>query len=41
MTPFKELYGYEALNVTNLALGDNKAPKEKYWVQDIQDIFKS
>ena len=40
MTPFKALYGYEALNFPNLDFGDSKAPKAKDWVQDSQDILK-
>ena len=40
MTPFKALYGYEALNFANLAFGDNRAPKAKDRVQDSQDILK-
>ena len=40
MTPFKALYGYEALNFADLVFGDNKAPKEKDWVKDSQDILK-
>ena len=40
MTPFKALYGYEALNFADLDFGDSRAPKEKYWVQDNQDILK-
>ena len=34
MTPFKALYGYEALNFADLDFGDRRAPKAKYWVQD-------
>ena len=40
MTPFKVLYGYEALNFADLVFGDNRAPKEKDWVKDSQDIIK-
>ena len=40
MTPYKALYGYEALNFADLAFGDNRAPKAKDWVQDSQDILK-
>ena len=40
MTPFKALYGYEALSFVDLAFGDNIAPKAKDWVQDSQDILK-
>ena len=40
MTPFKDLYGYDALNFAELDFGENKELKEKYWVQEIQDILK-
>ena len=40
MTPFKALYSYEALSFADLAFGDSRAPKEKDWVQDSQDILK-
>ena len=40
MTPFKELYGYEALDYADLAFGDSREPKEKDWIQDSQDILK-
>ena len=40
MTPFKALYGYEALNFADLAFGDSRSPKAKDWVQESQDILK-
>ena len=40
MTPFKALYGYEALNFVDIVLGDSRVPKEKDWVQTNQDILK-
>ena len=40
MTPFKALYGYEALNFADLVFEDNRAPKEKDWVHDSEDILK-
>ena len=40
MTPFKALYGYEALNFVGLDFGDNRAPKIKDWVHENQDILK-
>ena len=40
MTPFKALYGYEALDYADLAFGDSRAPKAKDWIQDSQDILK-
>ena len=41
MTPFKALYGYEALNFVDLVFGDSRAPMAKDWVQDSQDILKA
>ena len=40
MTPFKALYGYEALNFAYLVFEDSRAPKAKDWVHDSQDILK-
>ena len=40
MTPLKALYGYEAMDFTDLAFRDNRAPKAKDCVQDNQDILK-
>ena len=40
MTPFKALYGHEALNFADLVFRDSRAPKAKYWVHDSQDILK-
>ena len=40
MTPFKALYGYEALSFADLDFGDSIAPKAKDWIQDSQDILK-
>ena len=40
MTPFKALYGYEALNFADIVFGDSREPKKKDWVQDNQDILK-
>ena len=40
MTPFKALYGYEALDYAYLEFGYSRAPKAKDWIQDSQDILK-
>ena len=40
MAPFKDLYGYEALNFADLVFRDNRAPKAKDWAQDSRDILK-
>ena len=39
-TPFKDLYGYEALNFADIVFKDSRAPKAKYSVHDSQDILK-
>ena len=40
MTPFKALYGYEAMDYADLAFGDSRTPKAKDWIQNSQDILK-
>jgi hypothetical protein len=40
MTPFQKLYGYDAPSFVDLAFGDSRAPKAKYWIQENQDIFR-
>ena len=35
MSPFRELYVYDALT-----FADSRAPKAKYWVEEIQEILK-
>ena len=40
MTPFNALYGYEELNFADLDFGDIMEPKDKYLVQESQDILK-
>jgi hypothetical protein len=40
MSPFRELYGYDAPFV-DLAFGDSRAPKAKDWIQESQDILKA
>jgi hypothetical protein len=32
MTPFRELYGYDAPTLIGLAFGDSQAPKAKEWM---------
>ena len=41
MTPFIALYGYEALNFTDLMFGDCSAQKSKYWLQGNQHILRA
>ena len=40
MSPFRELYGYDALTFYDMIFGDSRAPKSKYWVEEIQEILK-
>ena len=39
MTPFRALYGYEALSFIDLALQDSQAPLAKDWIMDQQYIL--
>lgn len=41
MIHFRALYGYDAPSFLDLVLGDRKAPKSKYWIQESQDILNS
>ena len=40
MSPFKALYGYDALTFVEMIFGDNRAPKAKDWVEESQEILK-
>ena len=40
MTPFMELYGYEAPSFMDLVLGNSRVPKAKHFLQDSQDILR-
>jgi hypothetical protein len=40
MSPFKELYGYDAPSFLDLEFGESRAPKAKYWLQEIQEILR-
>ena len=40
MSPFRELYGYDASTFADLIFGDSRAPKAKDWIQESQDILK-
>jgi hypothetical protein len=40
MSPFKELYGYDAPSFVDSEFRDNRAPKAKYWIQESQEILK-
>ena len=41
MTPFRELYGYDATTFVDLAFGDSRSPKAQGCLQDSQDILKT
>jgi len=40
MTPFRALYGYDALSLAEVIFGDIRAPKAKDWIQETQDILR-
>ena len=40
MSPFRELYGYDALTFSDMIFGDSRAPKAKDWVEESQEILK-
>jgi hypothetical protein len=40
MSPFRALYGYDAPSFVDLAFGESRAPKAKYWLQESQDILR-
>ena len=40
MSPFRELYGYDTLTFVDMVFGDSRAPKSKYWMEEIQEILK-
>ena len=40
MSPFRELYGYDALTFYDMVFGDSRAPKSKDWMEERQEILK-
>ena len=40
MSPFRALYGYDALVFSDMIFGDSRDPKSKYWVEESQEILK-
>ena len=40
MSPFRELYGYDALTFFDMIFGDSIAPKSKDWVEESQANLK-
>jgi hypothetical protein len=41
MTPFRALYGYEAMTFADVVFGDSRAPKVRDWIQDSHDILRA
>ena len=41
MTPFRALYGYEALSFFDVMFGASKAPRARDWIQENQDILRA
>eukprot|EP00253_Pinus_taeda_P009495 PITA_09495 len=41
MTPFRALYGYDALSFSDMIFGDSRAPGAKDWIQESQEILKA
>jgi len=41
MTPFRALYGYDALYFTDIVFGESWAQKAKDWILESQDILKA
>ncbi|KAH9302443.1 hypothetical protein KI387_014026 [Taxus chinensis] len=41
MTPFRALYGYDAMSFADLVLSDSRAPKAQDWLQENQDILRA
>ena len=37
---FRKLYGYYALTFFEMIIGDSRAPKNKDWIEEIQEILK-
>ena len=40
MSPFIALYSYDLLTFSDMIFGDSRAPKDKYWVEESQEILK-
>ena len=40
MSPFKALYGYDASTFIDHIFGDSRAPKDKDWIEESQEILK-
>ena len=40
MSPFRSLYGYDALTFYDMIFGDSMAPKSRYWVEQSHEILK-
>ena len=40
MTPFQELYRYDAPTLVDLVFGESRSPKAKDWIIESQEILK-
>ena len=40
MSPFKELYGYDAYTSIYHIFGDSRAPKAKDWIEEIHEVLR-
>jgi hypothetical protein len=40
MTPFRALHGYDSPTLVDLVFGERRAPKEKNWIIESQEILK-
>jgi hypothetical protein len=40
MSPFRELYGYDAPYFVDFVFGESQVPKSKDWLQEIQDFLR-
>ena len=40
ITPFRALYGYDALSFVDLAISDSRVPLAQDWVQENQDVIR-
>ena len=41
MSPFRALYGYDALSFSDVIFGASKDPRAKEWIQENQDILRA
>lgn len=41
MSPFRALYGYDALTFVDRVFGNSRAPGAKDWIKESQDILRA